>query len=143
MYRALALLVAVWLPACAGPAIPEPPLAETRQDLVRSLVARGWVVEPLALADLPGLSVKGTRYTVRQQRRDEREIHVYEYAEDDRGAIPADVQLLLGRTAGLGTTLYRRPGLVVLTFGRTWSLLDTHLARVLGPPVEVRSAEAQ
>lgn len=138
LHRVLPLLALLaTLPACSGSGRATAPLAETREDLVRSLTARGWVVEPVSILSPTGLSTMGTRYAVRQQRRDAREVQVYEYPEPDSDVVDRDVHQLLSRTAGSGTTLYRRPSLVVLTFGRTRTPLDAELTRLLGPPQEV------
>ena len=133
---ALVLLAA----GCTAPGPASDAPVETRRELAAALTARGWTVEPVALADELGVAATGTAYRVRRQRADGRALLVFEAAPTDSGApdddaLDRDLVTLRQRAAGRGAVFYRRPGLLVLTFPAGRAELDLRLAQLLGPPV--------
>jgi len=123
---------------CASPR-PDPGSVETRRDLARALVARGWVVEPTDNVDPFRVESQGTAYLVRRQGADGRRMLAFEAPPSDDGpdrdALDRDYVVLRQRLAGQGAVFYRRPALLVVTFGRGRTELDLRLAQLLGTPV--------
>ncbi len=59
---------------------------------------------------------------------------MYGYDEDERPALDRDAVLLTRRYAGTGIAVYKRPALLVVTFGRIRTELDLRLVQALGAP---------
>ena len=133
-------LLALVLAGCAplGLTLPDgrTPPDETRGDLVRAFLDHGWTTVPVALTHPAGMIGVGTVYRV-----EGRVVAVYDYASAEEASEAAmdDARWLLRNTAGQGTRVYRRPSLVVVTYGRTRGTFDLHLERLLaGPSVRAR-----
>ena len=126
-----ALLVAGCAPLGLSQAPDEAPPAEVRGDLVRAFLDRGWTTTPLAFTAPPGVVGRGTVYRVRG-----RTVAVYDYgsAREADASASDDARRLLRRTAGQGSTVYRRRSLVVVTYGRTRTAFDLRLADLLAGP---------
>lgn len=121
-----------------GPAPDGTPPAESRHDLVRAFHEQGWTTIPLQFVQPVGIVGQGTVYSVHG-----RTVVVYDYASAEEAAAAAldDARRLRRLAAGRGATVYRRPALVVLTYGRTRTAFDLELARILSGP-SVRKAIA-
>ena len=133
--RAL-LLASVLLAAGCAPlgltrAPGQTPPAETRLDLVRAFLDRGWTTVPLAFTAPAGIVGQGTVYRV-----EGRTVAVYDYGSTEEADAAAldDARRLLRRTAGQGSTVYRRRSLVVVTYGRARTAFDLRLGRLLAGP---------
>ncbi|PAP78260.1 hypothetical protein [Rubrivirga marina] len=133
---ALAALLAAG-PGCAGPGAPatpetdaRPPV-ETDDDLVRAFLVRGWTVLPVGFSTPFGVAGEGTVYRVQN-----RTVVVYDYASPEEAEAHAheDADRLLRLGAGQEVTVYRRPSLVVVTFGRARGAFEIRLARLLAGP---------
>lgn len=120
------LLAAIWT-GCAAPATTGTAVIDTERELVRYLIGHGWSVEPVETADDVGLATTGTVYRVRRSRWDGREVRVFAYDDDERPALDRDAVLLTRRHAGTGIAVYKRPALLVVTFGRIRTELDLRL----------------
>lgn len=136
LFGVLAVLV---IAGCAAPR-PAAERAETRRDLTRALIARGWVVEPTDNADPFGVASRGTAYLVRRRGADARRLVTFEApptddGAPDRDALDADYVFLRQRLAGRSAVFYRRPALLVVTFGAGRTELDLRLIQLLGLPV--------
>ena len=136
--RPALLLVAVLAAGCATPR-PSADLVETRGTLTSALIARGWVVEPTDLVNAFGVEAPGTAYLVRRRGYDRRRLVAFEAPETDdgpdRAALDRDVVTLRQQLAGQSAVFYRRPDLLVVTFGAGRTELDLRLSQLLGPPV--------
>ncbi len=141
--RSLALVAALTLAGCAGlgPADAEAPGVgapgvETRSDLVRAFSERGWRAVPVQFVRPIGIVGEGTVYRV-----EGRTVVVYDYASPEQAAAaaPADEVRLVRLDAGLGVQAYRRPTLVVLTYGRLRTAFDLRLADLLTGPSMARA----
>ena len=123
---------------CVGPRSAAE-LPETREALARALTARGWVVEPTDLVNAFGVEAPGTAYLVRRQNGDRRRLVTFEAPETDdgpnRAALDGDFITLRQQLAGQSAVFYRRPDLLVVTFGPGRTELDLRLSQLLGPPV--------
>lgn len=129
--RSLLLGLALLLAGCASLAPAEEPPAESRHDLVRAFSERGWRAVPLQFVRPVGVVGEGTVYRV-----EGRTVVVYDYAspEEAAAAAPDDAARLLRLEAGKGVEVYRRPTLVVLTYGRMQTAFDRQLAELLAGP---------
>ena len=127
-----ALIVAGCAPLGLTRAADETPPPETRGDLVRAFLDRGWTTTPLALDTPVDVVGQGTVYRV-----EGRTVVVYDYvsAEEAEEHAMDDARWLLRLTAGQGTRVYRRPSLVVVTYGRARTAFDLRLADLLAGPL--------
>ena len=133
---ALAALLAAGS-GCAGPGAPADsgtdarPPTETSGDLVRAFLEQGWTVHPVAFSTPFGVAGEGTVYRVQS-----RTVVVYDYTspEEAEARAPEDAARLLRLGAGQEVTVYRRPSLVVVTFGRARGAFELRLARLLTGP---------
>ncbi|WP_420455102.1 hypothetical protein [Rubrivirga sp.] len=136
--RRLVPVAALLLAGCAslGPTPSETPGVETRGDLVRAFSERGWRAVPVRFVRPVGVVGEGTVYRV-----EGRTVVVYDYASPEQAAAaaPADVVRLVRLDAGRGVQAYRRPALVVLTYGRLRTAFDLRLADLLAGPSVARA----
>ena len=113
----------------------------TAAELVAELGRAGWTVRPAALLTPIGLASTGTAYTA-ELVAPGRTLLVFDTTVDGEPMAPdqvdADVARLRRAFAGEGAVVYRRPRLVVVTFGRVRDALDDRLERWLGAPVAAR-----
>lgn len=131
---AVALLL---LAGCAAPPPTEVQVA-TASDLVAALGRAGWTVRPTTLLTPTGLFSAGTAYTA-ELVPPRRTLLVFDTTEDGGPMAPeridSDVTQLRRAFAGQGAVVYRRPRLLVVTFGRARGALDDRLEQWLGRPV--------
>lgn len=110
----------------------------TSQELIGALGRAGWTVRADRLLSPTGLFSTGAAYTA-EQVPPGRRLLVFDTTEDGEpmpsGLVDSDVAQLRRLYAGRGVTVYRRPRVMVLTFGRGRNALDDRLESWLGRPV--------
>ena len=122
---------------CAGSPSPEVRIA-TAAELVAELGRAGWTVRPTTLLTPSGLFSTGAAYTA-ELVPPAQTLLVFDATEDGEplpsGLVDSDVARLRQAFAGQGAVVYRRPRLIVVTFGRARGALDDRLEAWLGAPV--------